>query len=108
MASEFTYHLTDIAQEDFDNLIGYMVEKLCNPEAAIAFADDIESALENLCSFPLKGLLVDNPYLPVKNVRMLVVRQYNIYYLSNEEEKIITVIRIGHSLQDQERLLKEV
>ena len=107
MAYEFTYRLTDIAQEDFDHLIGYMVEKLCNLQAATVFADDIEEALENLCEFPLEGPLVDNPYLSVKNVRMLVVRQYNIYYLADEEEKIITVIRIGHSLQDQEKLLGE-
>lgn len=108
MASEFTYQLTDTAQEDFDHLIEYMVVELCNPQAATAFADDVESALENLCMFPLKGPLVDNPYLAVKDVRLLVVRQYSIYYLADEEEKIITVIRIGHSLQDQDRLLKEV
>ena len=35
MASEFIYQLTDIAQEDFDNMIRYMLENLCNHQAAV-------------------------------------------------------------------------
>lgn len=105
MASEFIYQLTDIAQEDFDNMIRYMLENLCNHQAAVTFADDIEHALENLCEFPFKGPHVDNPNLFVKDVRRLVVRQYIIYYSVNAEKKIITIIRIRHSLQDQNSLL---
>lgn len=108
MESKCTYQLTYIAQEDFENMIRYMVEKLCNLQAAAAFADAVEDGLDNLCKFPSKGHIVENPYLSVGNVRMLVVRQYILYYLVDEEERVITVLRIGHSLQDQDKLLGKV
>lgn len=108
MASEFSWQMADSAQEDFDHIVGYMVRKLCNPEAATVFADDLTEALGDLCTVPLKGPLVENPYLTIEGVRFLPVRQYIVYYFPDMGEKMITVLRIGHSLQDQDKILRSI
>lgn len=108
MASEYSFQLTAAAQEDFENIVSYMAIMLENPKAASDFADDIENTLADLCRVPLKGAIVENPYLVVKDVRFLAIRQYIIYYLVDMDRHMITVVRIGRRLQDQNKLLSEL
>lgn len=108
MGSEYSYWLTDIAQDDFDNIIGYIVIKLSSPQAASSFADEMEGAMDELCRIPLKGSPVENPFLLHKGVRSIAVKQYIIYYLPDDEEKKIIILRISHSLQDQDRILRNI
>lgn len=108
MESDYRYSLTEIAQDDFSRIIDYIVNTLLNPAAASSLADKIEDTLENLCRTPFTGTEVHNPFLTTDNVRKILVKNYILYYVVDPDSKEIIVIRIGHFLQDQDKLLSEI
>ena len=49
MASErYSYILTEIAEADVEDAFDYISNKLLNPEATSAFADELEDKLEEI------------------------------------------------------------
>ena len=63
MASKrYPYLLTEIAEADVDDAFDYISNKLLNPEATSAFADELEDKLEEICKTPKSGRSVNNPY----------------------------------------------
>ena len=64
MASErYNYVLTESAEADVDEAFDYIANELVNPDAASAFADELEEKLEEICKAPKTGRPVHNPYL---------------------------------------------
>ena len=50
MASErYNYVLTESAEADVDEAFDYIANELVNPDAASAFADELEEKLEEIC-----------------------------------------------------------
>ena len=64
MASKrFTWLLTEIAEADVDDILDYIANTLVNPDAATAFADELEEKLNEVCKAPKAGRLVENEFL---------------------------------------------
>ena len=109
MASDrYNYVLTEIAEEDVDEAFDYIVGELMNPDAASAFADELEEKLEEICKTPKAGRPVHNPYLKRDDVRRVLVKNYIAYYLIDEEEENIVVLRVVYSRRDQDKILKTI
>lgn len=68
MASKYGYHLTQKADADLDDIIGYITIELANPKAASDFLDKLQETIEETRVFPESGSLVSNEYLPVIGV----------------------------------------
>ncbi len=106
MESDYSYELTLVATLDYEDIMSYITDELCNPIAAADLADDMEEKLDELCTTPYMGALVGNPALLRQDIRFITVKHYIIYYILNANRQKIVVIRIGHFLQDQEKLLE--
>ena len=113
MASDrYNYVLTESAEADIDEAFDYIAGDLVNPDAASAFADELEEKLEEkleeICKTPKAGRPVHNPYLKRDDVRRVLVKNYIAYYLIDEEEENIVVLRVVYSRRDQDKILKTI
>lgn len=109
MTSErYSFILTETAEADVDEAFDYIANELVNPEAASAFADELENKLEEICKVPKAGRHVHNPYLKRDDVRRTLVKNYIAYYLVDEEEKNIVVLRVVYKRRNQDKILKTI
>ena len=109
MASErYSYILTEIAEADVEDAFDYISNKLLNPEAASAFADELENILEEICRTPKSGRPVSNPYLKRNDIRRVLIKNYIVYYLIDESGAKIVVLRVVYNRRDQDKILKSV
>ena len=109
MASKrFTWLLTEIAEADVDDILDYIANTLVNPDAATAFADELEEKLNEVCKAPKAGRLVENEFLKMQDVRRILVKNYIVYYVIDTEPKHIVVIRVVYGRRDQDKILKDL
>lgn len=109
MASKrYSYILTEIAEADVDDAFDYISNKLLNPEAASAFADELENKLEEICKSPKSGRSVNNPYLKRDDIRRVLIKNYIAYYLIDDTGAKIVVLRVVYNRRDQDKILKSI
>ncbi len=100
--------LTEIAEADIEEAFEYISVDLSNPDAASAFADELEANLEEVCKAPKTGRLIENEYLKRDDVRRILVGNFIAYYLIDDEQKNIVVLRVVYGKRDQNKILKEI
>ena len=108
MASEYSFQFTDKASADLDEAIYYITFTLGNFSAAKNFYDKVEETIKELCLFPKRGPVVLNEYLGINGIRKKAVGNYLIYYLPDEETKMLTILRIVYGKRDSETVLREI
>ena len=64
MESKWGYQLTQKADANLDDIVGYIAVELANPKAASDFVDKLQGAIEEARSFPENGSLVVNEFVP--------------------------------------------
>lgn len=69
MESKWGYQLTQKADADLDDIMGYIAVELANPTAASDFVDKLQGAIEEARSFPESGSLVISEFIPNTEVR---------------------------------------
>ncbi|SFB28567.1 Plasmid stabilization system protein ParE [Acetitomaculum ruminis DSM 5522] len=109
MASNaYDYVLTKTAENDIDSTFAYISKVLKNKDAASLLADEFEKKIDDICKHPLTGRLVENDFLKREEVRHFVVKNYIVYYLINDIEKEIVVLRFVYSGRNQDKIIKEL
>ena len=104
MKADYSYFFTETAETDYLDIVRYIADELQNPEAADSFTDALEEALFELCRLPKAGHIVENRYLKRKDVRRILIKHYVAYYLIDDEQKRIVVLRIVYGKQNQEKI----
>ncbi len=97
MASKFKF--TDKAENDLDEILNYISNKLCNFQAA----NDLFKTIDNIIAFPLSYPLIENEYVRNRNTRKAIIDNYNLYYVI--ESNIIVVLRIIYNKRDLSELI---
>ena len=77
-----------------DEIFGYLSTKLYVDIAAEDLMDKIESTVMRLKEWPFSGSYVLDELLKGRGYRKLIVDNYIVFYLVNEEEKQVVVMRI--------------
>ena len=108
MSSNYQYHFTKKAKSDLDEILSYISIELSNPDAAASFLKDLQTVLTSICSVPKIGRIVENEFLPDKEIRKSLVGNYVLYYLPDTEEKSIYVLRILYSRRNLDELVREI
>src|SRR5665647_2873802 len=92
--SNYSLKFTPKAQDDLDEIYSYISTKLFAKIAAAALMDNIEKSIMMLALFPLScSFVIDEP-LKSRGYRKLIVDNYIVFYLVNEEEKQVVIMRI--------------
>lgn len=96
----YTIDLSDNALADVDGHIEYIHDTLMNPTAARRFRIDIDRATVSLSYMPHRCPLVTAKVLEDLNLRNLIMRNHYIFFNINENDMVISVIRVLHVKQD--------
>lgn len=108
MTSNYQYHFTKKAEADLDEILSYISIELSNPEAASSFLKDVQTVIASICSVPKIGRIVDNEFLPNREIRKSLVGNYVLYYLPDIKEKRIYVLRILYGRRNLDELVREI
>lgn len=108
MEYKFTYKLTEKAQNDLDEIIGYIAIELCNPSAASDFMNKLSKCIEETRLFPESGTLVDNEFISFTHIRKKFIGNYIIYYKADMDEHIIYIVRIVYGKRSMNEILVEL
>ena len=93
----YDFELTKTAESDIDATYEYIAKALGNPDAASALADELEIQIDKICRRPETGKLVENEFLRTNAVRRFLVKNYIAYYLIDDENKKIVILRFVYS-----------
>ncbi|MBQ3888921.1 MAG: type II toxin-antitoxin system RelE/ParE family toxin [Clostridia bacterium] len=108
MACKYTFRFTESALADLDDAVAYIAEELANPKAAATLMSGVQKAVDEACRFPESGELVDNAYLPNPSIRKKLVGNYILYYLPDEADKTVVVVRFLYGRRNTEAALKDL
>ncbi len=101
MSGKYTVRLLPVAEDDLDEIVAYVA--LDNLEAALKLAEQIESDLSMLSSFPKLGRIPRDSDLREAGYRYLIVADYLVFY--TVEKRTVIVHRILHGARDYKDLL---
>lgn len=108
MESKGGYQLTQKADADLDDIVGYIAVELANRQAASDFVDKLQGVIEEIRSFPESGSLVINEFLPNTEVRKKLIGNYIMYYLPDFDKKMIFVLRIIYGRRNMDEILRQL
>ena len=108
MSSNYRYHFTKKAEADLGEILSYISVELSNPEAAASFLKDLLAVIASICSVPKIGSIVENEFLPDKEIRKSLVGNYVLYYLPDAVEMTIYILRILYGRRNLDELVREI
>lgn len=105
MANNYTIKVTTKAADDLDNIYRYISQELFATSSVTNILDRIEKEIMRLREFPFSCNYVADEYLRNKGYRKLIVDNYIVFYLAQEEMKQVIIIRVLYGKQKYENLL---
>ena len=103
MSNNYKLKFTRIANDDLEQIYNYISNNLSAEMAVSNLIEEIECNIMRLADFPLSGSMVLDEVLQAKGYRKLIANNYIVFYLINEEERMVIVMRIiygGQQYQD--------
>ncbi len=104
-ANKYLIEFTSKAIADLEKIYVYIANELFNPDAAQNLLDNFEKKIMILRSYPFSSNVVQDTYLRKKGYRKLVIDHYLIFYLVDENEKKVRIMRVLYGAQQYERYL---
>jgi len=108
MNSRFPYRFSKKAEADLDEILSYISIELSNPQAASSFLTDLQTVIDSICAIPKMIRIVENEFLPDREVRKSLVGNYILCYLPDTNEKIIYILRILYGRRSLDELVREI
>ncbi|MEG0759719.1 MAG: type II toxin-antitoxin system RelE/ParE family toxin [Clostridia bacterium] len=96
----YKLQITDKAVQDLDAILGYIMTELCNLEAALHLADEVERHYALLLATPFLYSECQQPLLRNRHDRKVVIDGYLMIYRVSELNSIIYIERFFSDLQD--------
>ena len=103
--SNYRVKLTPKAREDLDKIYSYFTGELYATEAANSLLEKIEADIMRLSDYPFACSQVDDEFLRSKGYRKLIIDNYIAFYIVNEEEKQVVVMRVLYGRRKYQDIL---
>lgn len=97
--------VTPKAEEDLDEIYGYIFGTLSAAMAADKLVDHIEKAIMRLKEYPFYCQYVLDEPLKTRGYRKLIVENYLVFYLVNEAEEEVVIMRILYGASNYQNIL---
>ncbi|QGU00417.1 hypothetical protein SYNTR_1823 [Candidatus Syntrophocurvum alkaliphilum] len=101
----YDIQITKPAESDLLEIIWYISKELLEPETAQRVISRISNAIISLGSMQFRHALVSHELLAQKGIRKIVVNNYIVFYIVDEESKIVTIIRVLYNRRDWQNFL---
>ncbi|WP_339252805.1 type II toxin-antitoxin system RelE/ParE family toxin [Sporosarcina sp. FSL W8-0480] len=102
---KYEVKITNAASTDLEEIYYYISKKLHANESAKELLSKIEVSILRLSDFPFAYSLVTDDLLREKGYRKLIVGNYIIFYLIDEENRHVLIMRVLYSRRDFKNLL---
>jgi toxin ParE1/3/4 len=103
--NEYKIKFTPVAEQDLDDIYDYIVNKLFAETAANSLLEKIETDIMRLKGFPFSCSYVLDEALKSRGYRRFIVDNYIVFYLVNETEKQVVIMRILYGAREYENLM---
>lgn len=103
----FTVNYSTPAETDLVSILEYISDVLKSPVAAETLLNQIEEHTKILEENPFIFPLVKDQYLNKLGIRHIAVKNYFLFYTIEEDEEIVSIIRIMYARRDWINLLRE-
>lgn len=101
MEKKYNIEYLPIAEQDLIEIVQYIM--IDNPDATLSMASKFNSAISVLELFPLSGIVSKDIRLQSLNYRMLMIDNYLVFYVFNNE--FVEIRRILHGKRKYNFLL---
>lgn len=98
---------TEQAAADLRAIFEYIAYELLAGDNAIKQLDRLEDAILSLDEMPERYQLYDKEPWRERNLRIMPVDNYLVFYIPQEEDKTVTVIRVMYGRRDIDAQLKQ-
>ena len=92
-----------IARRQLEEAVAYIAENLCVPDAADDLLNAVDEAVRALSEMPYRHALYLLLFAMKREIRFVPVRNYNLFYVVNEDQKTVEIWRLIHQLRAQKR-----
>lgn len=100
--------LTPQAQADLREIFKYIAVDLQSVQNATGQLDRLEQAIASLGQMPERYRIYDKPKWRERNLRIMPVDNYLVFYIPNHNNETVTVIRVMYGGRDIDRQLKNL
>ncbi len=97
--------ITELAQNDLDEIVGYIAVQLSNPVAAGNFLNEVEECYNYLRANPFLYAVSNDARLEREGYRKAVINNYILMFKVNEESKTVIIYRFFYGARDYAKLL---
>lgn len=96
-----------LAEEDIADQTDYIAFELKHPEKAVNMVRGFRKVINSLSLLPQSHELDEDEELAVYGIRKTYYKNYKIYFLIDEREQTVYILRIFHMLVDsREKILR--
>lgn len=103
---KYIVEASESANIDLENIISYIKHDLKENIIADKYKLLFKQAIKRLEDVAGSMPILNQEITGHRNIRKLNVRKYIIFYIVDDENNKVFVVRIGHTLMDWENLLK--
>lgn len=100
--------LTEQAYSDLKEIFKYIAVDLQAKETATRQLDRIEKAILSLDTMPERFRLYDRPSWRERNLRIMPVDNYLVFYIPDNATNTVTIMRIMYAGRDIDEQLKNI
>ena len=97
--------ITELAHQDLDRIVSYIVVQLSNSKAAGDFLDEVTACYGFLKSTPMMYERCQDRRLGEEGYRKAVIKKYVLVYKISEESKTVSIMRFFYGAQDYTKLI---
>ena len=102
----YTIHITGKAERDLNDAVDYIDYNLLNPLAADRLLEKTEAEINKLATMPKRHKIVDDPVLAAWGIRFIRINNYLAFYIVDEENKIVHLVRFLYGKRDWISILR--
>ena len=103
--NRYSIKFTSIAEVDLNGTYEYIYEELFDEAAANNLMEKIETDIMRLREYPFYCSYVSDKSLKARGYRRLIIDNYIVFYLVNEDEQQVIIMRILYGARNYENLL---
>lgn len=104
----YEIRMTPQAQDDLRGIFEYIAFTLQSPQNAAGQLDRLEESIDSLEQMPERFRVYDKEPWRSRNLRIMPVDHYLVFYIPNREEETVTVIRVIYGGRDIDRQLESM
>lgn len=99
--SEYYIKITATAKNDLYEIAKYISKELLESKVAKQVIYNIDNKILSLETMPLRNGLVNDGRLALQGIRKMLIDNYIVFYIVDEQQKIVLVTRILYSRRDR-------